>query len=129
MHKMVGAIAAIILTLLRAWKAFGKPLPTEGPPLRSKFRGWLSPGVKQANNTYQWSDNFSKVVGKHIVKLGASVHYDQVNINPDAVYNGSFLFQGTETGSDFADFLLGIASSYNQADSQAFYLRNKYVGL
>jgi len=86
-------------------------------------------GVLQANNTYQWSDNFSKVTGKHIVKFGASVHDDQVNINPDATYNGSFLFQGTETGSDFADFLLGIASSYNQADSQAFYLRNKYAGL
>jgi hypothetical protein len=86
-------------------------------------------GVKQANNTYQWSDNFSKVAREHILKLGASIHYDQVNINPDAVYNGSFLFQGTETGSDFADFLLGIASNYNQADSQAFYLRNKYVGV
>ena len=64
-----------------------------------------------------------------MLKFGASVHYDQVNINPDAIYNGSFLFQGTETGSDFADFLLGIASSYSQGDSQAFYLRNKYVGL
>jgi len=85
--------------------------------------------VKQANNTYQWSDNFSRVIGKHILKVGASVHYDQVNINPDAIYNGSFLFQGTETGSDFADFLLGVASSYSQGDSQSFYLRNKYVGL
>jgi hypothetical protein len=86
-------------------------------------------GVTQANNTYQLSDNFSRVAGKHIVKFGANVHYDQVNINPDATYNGSFLFQGTETGSDFADFLLGIASSYAQGDSQAFYLRNKYAGL
>jgi len=86
-------------------------------------------GVRQANNTFQWSDSFSKVAGRHIFKFGAGVHYDQVNINPNAVYNGSFLFQGTETGSDFADFLLGIASSYNQADAQAFYLRNKYVGL
>lgn len=86
-------------------------------------------GVQQANNTYQWSDNFSKVAGKHMVKAGASVHYDQVNINPNAVYNGAFLFQGSETGSDFADFLLGIASNYNQADSEAFYLRNRYVGV
>jgi hypothetical protein len=86
-------------------------------------------GVVQANNTFQWSDNFSKVAGKHIAKFGASAHYDQVNINPNATYNGSFLFQGTETGSDFADFLLGIASSYAQGDSQAFYLRNQYVGL
>ena len=86
-------------------------------------------GAVQANNTYQWSDNFSKVAGRHTLKFGAAIHLDQVNINPDAVYNGSFLFQGTETGSDFADFLLGIASSYNQADSRAFYLRNRYAGL
>ena len=86
-------------------------------------------GVAQANNTYQWSDNYSKVAGRHMLKFGAGVHLDQVNINPDATYNGSFLFQGTETGSDFADFLLGIASSYAQGDSKSFYLRNKYVGL
>jgi len=86
-------------------------------------------GAAQANNTYQWSDNFSRALGRHTMKFGASVHLDQVNINPDAVYNGSFLFQGTETGSDFADFLLGIASSYNQADSRAFYLRNHYAGV
>jgi len=86
-------------------------------------------GAVQANNTYQWSDNFSKVMGRYTVKLGASIHIDQVNINPDAVYNGSFLFQGSETGSDFADFLLGIASNYNQADSHAFYLRNHYAGV
>ena len=30
---------------------------------------------------------------------------------------------------DFADFLLGIASSYTQGDSQSFYNRNKYAGL
>jgi hypothetical protein len=86
-------------------------------------------GAKQANNTYQWSDNFSKVMGRHTMKVGASVHLDQVNIIPDAVYNGAFLFQGIETGSDFADFLIGAASNYNQADSYAFYLRNRYVGV
>jgi len=86
-------------------------------------------GAAQANNTYQWSDNFSRVAGKHMLKFGAGVHVDQVNINPDAIFNGSFLFQGTETGNDFADFLLGIASSYAQGDSRAFYLRNKYAGV
>lgn len=86
-------------------------------------------GVVQANNTYQWSDNFSKVTGSHMLKFGASMHYDQINISPNARYNGAFLFQGTETGSDFADFLLGIASSYGQGDSKPFYPRNKYVGV
>ena len=85
-------------------------------------------GETQVNNTYQWSDNFSRVMGKHTLKVGGGFHLDQININPDAVYNGSFQFEGTETGSDFADFLLGVASYYRQGDSNSFYLRNKYIG-
>ncbi len=86
-------------------------------------------GETQVNNTYQWTDNFSRVLGKHSLKVGGGLHLDQVNVNPDAVFNGSFQFEGTETGSDFADFLLGVASYYRQGDSKSFYLRNKYVGL
>jgi hypothetical protein len=85
--------------------------------------------LKQAGNTYQWLDNFSKVLGKHTFKAGGEFHYDQVNVNAVAQFNGSFLFFGTETGSDFADFLLGAPSQYNQSQLQAFYGRNKYVGL
>ena len=85
--------------------------------------------LKQVNNTFQWIDNFSKVLGRHTIKLGAEFHYDQVNTNPIAQFNGNFLFTGSETGSDFADFLLGIPSQYNQSQLQAFYGRNKYWGL
>jgi len=86
-------------------------------------------GLKEANNTFQVSENFSKVIAAHMLKFGAGFHFDQVNINPDATFNGSFSFTGAETGSDFADFLLGIPSSYAQGDSLAFYLRDKYVGM
>ncbi len=86
-------------------------------------------GLLAANNTVQASDDFSKVAGAHTLKVGADFHFDQVNINPDAIYNGSFSFTGAETGSDFADFLLGVPSSYSQGDSLAFYLRNRYAGL
>jgi hypothetical protein len=86
-------------------------------------------GVKQADNTFQLSDNFSRVAGTHMLKAGASMHYDQINIAPNATYNGTFLFQGTETGSDFADYLLGIASVYAQGDSKHFYPRNRYLGV
>lgn len=86
-------------------------------------------GLKQANNTFQWIDNFSKVIGKHTLKIGGEFHFDQINVNADTVDNGSFLFTGTETGLDFADFLLGIPSNYNQAQARSFYYRNKYVGL
>jgi len=86
-------------------------------------------GERQVNNTLQWSDNFTRVLGAHTVKIGASFHIDQVNINSNSINNGSFVFQGTETGSDFADYLLGIASTYEQGDASPFYIRNKYVGI
>ena len=85
--------------------------------------------LKQVNNTYQWIDNFSKVVGRHTMKFGAEFHYDQINTNPIAQFNGSFLFTGSETGSDFADFLIGVPSQYNQSQLQPFYGRNKYLGI
>ena len=85
--------------------------------------------LRQAGNTFQWLDNFSKVLGTHTIKAGGEFHYDQVNVNAMAQFNGSFLFFGTETGSDFADFLLGIPSQYNQSQLQAFYGRNKYAGV
>jgi hypothetical protein len=83
----------------------------------------------QVGNTFQWIDSFSKVIGTHTLKLGGEFHYDEVNVDAIAQFNGSFLFFGTETGSDFADFLLGIPSQYNQSQLQPFYGRNKYVGL
>ncbi len=86
-------------------------------------------GLAQVNNLYQVTEDFSKVVGKHLLKMGGGFHFDQINVNPDAVFNGSFQFSGSETGSDFADFLLGVASFYRQGDSASFYLRNKYIGL
>jgi hypothetical protein len=85
--------------------------------------------LKQANNTFQVLDNFSKVIATHTLRFGGEFHYDQVNVNPIAQFNGSFLFTGSETGVDFADFLLGIPSQYNQSQLNPFYGRNKYAGI
>ena len=86
-------------------------------------------GERQVNNTYQWNESLSKVLGKHTFKLGANFHLDQVNINSNSINNGSFVFQGSETGLDFADYLIGVASTYEQGDASGFYIRNKYAGL
>lgn len=85
--------------------------------------------LRQVNNTFQWLDNFSKVLGRHAMKFGFEFHYDQINTNPTAQFNGNFLFTGSQTGYDFADFLLGIPSQYNQSQLQPFYGRNQYWGL
>ncbi len=84
--------------------------------------------LKQANNTYSASENISRAFGRHTFKGGIQASIEKVNVNPNPTFNGSFLFSGSETGSDFADFLIGVASNYNQADSQSYYPRHRYVG-
>jgi hypothetical protein len=81
----------------------------------------------QAENIYEISDAFSRIVGKHGLKAGAEVHASQINTHPDVIFNGSFSFNGSETGLDFADFLLGVTSSYTQGQARDFYNRNLYV--
>jgi hypothetical protein len=144
------------LTFMRSANNVGQPAGGVGPSLASQgfVTGPGTPGIvplapkiegienivfpsfvmgtpitnlAQANNTYSIIDNLSKVQGAHTIKLGVQVSYEQVNVNPNPTFNGSFLFTGTETGSEFADFLIGVASNYNQADSQTFYGRHKYA--
>lgn len=82
--------------------------------------------LDQWNNTVYLSNAVSKVIGKHTLKFGGQLHYDQVNEAPNATFNGTFNIDGTETGSAFADFLLGFPSNYTQTSGQHFYLRNRY---
>ncbi len=86
-------------------------------------------GLNQADNTFEFRDTFSHIIGKHTLSVGGEFLYSQVNAYPDVQSNGTFLFFGTETGSDFVDFLLGIPSRFTQGDAQAFYNRNKYGAL
>jgi hypothetical protein len=81
----------------------------------------------QAENIYEASDAFSRIEGRHGLKFGSEVHASQINTHPDVVFNGSFGFNGSETGVDFADFLLGVASSYTQGQAENFYNRNLYL--
>ncbi len=82
--------------------------------------------VDQWNNTIYLSNTVSKVVGAHTLKFGGQFHYDQVNEDPNATFNGTFNIDGTETGSAFADFLLGFPSNFTQTSGAHFYLRNRY---
>ena len=85
--------------------------------------------TNQWNNTLYLGDNLSKVVGAHTLKFGVDFHVDQVNEHPNATFNGTFNILGTQTGSAFADFLLGLPSNFTQSAGQPFYLRNRYAGL
>ncbi len=84
--------------------------------------------LAQAENIFQVSDAFSRIFGRHGFKTGGEIHSNQINTHPDVVFNGSFSFNGSETGLDFADFLLGAPSSYTQGQARDFYNRNLYIG-
>jgi hypothetical protein len=85
----------------------------------------------QPNNTFMVSDVFSKTAGKHTWKFGGEFRYLQVNERNYAAPNGNFVFDGSATGSDFADFLLGAPASsggYTQAALQLLDSRTRYGG-
>ena len=84
----------------------------------------------QFNNVFQWQDNFSKIVGRHSLKFGGQFHYDQINYRNYFGENGDFTFtNGTESGADFVDFLIGAPSTFIQATQQLLDSRTKYAGL
>jgi hypothetical protein len=85
--------------------------------------------IIQRNNTIYLSDGLSRVLHAHTLKFGGQFHADEVNNHPNATFNGTFNIDGTETGSAFADFLLGTPSNFTQSSGQPFYLRSRYLGL
>jgi hypothetical protein len=87
----------------------------------------------QPNTTYMVSDVFSKSIGRHTWKFGGEFRYLQVNERNFASPNGQFNFDGTVTGNDVADFLLGgtcvsCGGAYIQAAKQVLDSRTKYGG-
>jgi hypothetical protein len=88
----------------------------------------------QPNTTYMVNDVFSKLVGRHTWKFGGEFRYFQINERNFASPNGQFVFDGSVTGSDIADFLLGATSNiggngpYTQAAEQFLDSRTRYGG-
>jgi hypothetical protein len=84
----------------------------------------------QYNNTYEVADNYSIVHGTHTLKMGGAVHYMQIENNPTGGGNwvGEFIFNGTETGNSFADFLLGAPDEYEGGVALPIWTRSWYYG-
>src|SRR5262249_8569654 len=69
------------------------------------------------DQTYQITDNFSKVVGRHSLKFGYDGRRFQVDNPFFAVNNGSFSFAGSgsfTSGSPLVDFVLGVPDTFAQ---------------
>jgi hypothetical protein len=84
--------------------------------------------LRQYNNTFQILDNVTKILGTHTLQFGTNLHYNQINERNYDCYDGCFGFNGSETGFDFADFLIGTPNSFVQASQQLLDSRSKYYG-
>jgi hypothetical protein len=91
--------------------------------------GVPSDTTRQFNNTFQWQDNYTKIIGTHSLKFGGQFHYDQINDRNFFGENGDFTFDGSESGSDVVDFFLGAPAQFIQASEQILDSRTKYMGL
>lgn len=84
--------------------------------------------LNQYNNMFQVLETFAQTIGHHNLKYGINYHYDQINERNYYGANGQFTFNGQETGSDFADMLIGAPNNFIQASPQILDSRSHYFG-
>ena len=78
--------------------------------------------------TVQVMDNFSRVIRTHMLTFGGQYRYNQLT-EYNGGSNGDFVFDGAETGVDFADYLIGAPTVYSQGQGYPSYGRSRYIGL
>jgi hypothetical protein len=95
---------------------------------------WTDSGYfpwNNANPTYTYRDNVTKIVGKHTLQFGAYLVFAQKNEMNSPNVQGILTFDSTKpysTGNAFADLLLGNIASYKQWSTKAkYYNRYKIV--
>jgi len=99
-----------------------------------------SPGgqLPQTGNTFQFADNYSRIIGNHSLKFGGDVRYQKFDqflvfdINGDYSFSSSLSApSGNDVGFDngFPNYFLGLATSYLQGSAQHELVRVKSVYL
>jgi len=96
-----------------------------GFTIGNNFEGELP----QVGNSFQWTDNFTKTIGKHTIKFGGDVRrerFDQFlffNINGEFLY---FAGSQNDVGADdlYPNYFIGEPGFYTQGAAQAENVRN-----
>ena len=90
--------------------------------------------LPQVGNTFQFSDNYSRIIGTHSLKFGGDVRYQKFDQLLYFDVNGWLTFNSTTsgpTGDDlgadgpYPDYFLGLANSLVQGSAQHELVRSK----
>jgi hypothetical protein len=97
-----------------------------GPNLNiSGFTGYNGGDrIKKYTATFQWRDDFSKVVGSHTLKVGAQITRSRTDENIRLSDQGEVTFNTSAQNSTrnvIADVLLGNFQNYTEGTDDAFY--------
>jgi hypothetical protein len=104
----------------------------EGVPFISVTGGFsignnLGGQLPQIGNTFQFTDNYSKIVGNHSFKFGGDVRYQKFDQFLVFDINGDMTFTSSPTGptgndlgfqNAYPNYLLGLMSTYTQGSAQ-----------
>ncbi|HZC25292.1 MAG TPA: hypothetical protein VE866_18305, partial [Candidatus Binatia bacterium] len=92
--------------------------------------------LPQVGNSFQWSDNLTRVMGTHTMKFGVDLQRNQFNQFYYYNVNGTFSYYGggpndtvaigNTSGSQdyYPNFLLGLPDQFGQGAGQVEYVRN-----
>jgi hypothetical protein len=111
----------------------------EGVPLITVSGGFImgnnSEGeLPQTGNTFQWTDNYTKVMGNHTMKFGGDTRIQRFDQFLYFEINGGI---GFSTGGSndigaadlYPDYLLGLPNSFGQGSAQGENVRNSALYL
>jgi carboxypeptidase family protein len=102
--------------------------------------------LPQIGNTFQWSDNFSKTIGKHDLKFGGDVRYQKFDQTLFFDVSGQYFYFGGGPNDPclgtidptsgvcssvnlFPNYLLGLPDEYGQGSAQEERVRTKSLYL
>jgi hypothetical protein len=88
--------------------------------------------LPQTGNTYQFSDNLTKVIGNHTAKFGVDFRNQRFLQTLYFDPNGDFSYFGggpNDTQAIFANYLLGLPDSYLQGSAQTEDVRGNSIYL
>jgi hypothetical protein len=90
--------------------------------------------IPQVGNSFQWSDSFTKVAGKHTFKFGADIQRQRFDQELFFEVNGGYTYTGglpnDTAGSDlYGNYFLGLPDTFGQGSAQFEHVRDTGVYL